>query len=50
MGFFKNLFSKQACELCSKEVGALSRSKLKDGKYVCYDCLKNSSAFIPVVR
>lgn len=50
MGFFSNLFSKQACELCGKEVGALSRTKLKDGKYICSDCTKNCSAFYPAVR
>ena len=50
MGFLSNLFSKQTCELCGKEVGALSRSKLNDGKYICYDCTKNCSAFFPVVR
>ncbi|MBR2704672.1 MAG: DUF4428 domain-containing protein [Clostridia bacterium] len=50
MGFFKNLFSKQVCELCGKEVGALSRSKLKDDKYVCYDCCKNCSSFYPTTR
>lgn len=50
MGFFSNLFSKQACELCGKEVGALSRTKLNDGKYICSDCMKNCSAFYPAVR
>lgn len=45
MGFFSNLFSKQTCELCSKEVGALGRVKLKDGMYICKDCKKETSAF-----
>lgn len=50
MGFFKNLFSKQACVLCSKEVGALSRVKLSDGNYLCSDCRKNTSAFINIQK
>lgn len=50
MGFFSNLFSKQKCELCSKEVGALSRTKLKDDTYICSDCRKNTSAFINIQR
>lgn len=45
MGFFGKLFSKQTCEVCGKEVGALSRMKLKDGKYICSDCRKNASGF-----
>lgn len=43
MGLFGNLFSKQACGICGKEVGALSRTKLKDGNYICSDCKKNAS-------
>lgn len=43
MGLFGNLFSKQACAICGKEVGALSRTKLKDGNYICGDCRKNAS-------
>ena len=50
MGFFSNLFSKQKCELCGKEVGALSRVKLKDGTYTCSDCRKNTSAFINIQK
>ena len=50
MGFFSNLLSKQKCELCEKEVGALSRTKLQDGKYICYDCRKNTSAFAPIAK
>ena len=45
MGLFSKLFSKETCELCSKEVGALSRVKLKDGLYICKDCQKETSAF-----
>lgn len=47
MGFLSDMFSKKACELCEKEVGVLSRTKLKDGKFICYDCTKNCSAFYP---
>ena len=44
MGLFGNLFSKQTCGVCGKEVGALSRTKLKDDNYLCNDCRKNTSA------
>ena len=44
------LFSKEACEICGKESGVLSRTKLQDGKYVCSDCLKNASAYYPAAR
>lgn len=50
MGLFSNLFSKQTCELCEKEVGALSRVKLNDGTYICSDCRKNTSAFINIQK
>ena len=46
MGFFSNLFSKQKCELCGKEVGALGRFKLKDNVYICKECRKDTSAFL----
>lgn len=50
MGFFSNLFSKQSCEFCGNQVGALSRKKLKDSKYICKECEKNCSAFIDPCR
>ena len=50
MGFFKNLVSKFPCELCQKEVGALNRTKLQDGKYICFDCTKNCSTYYPTAR
>ena len=50
MGFIKNLFSKQKCELCGNEVGALSRVKLNDGTYICSDCRKDTSAFINIQK
>lgn len=45
MGLFGNLFSKQTCALCGTEVGALSRTKLKDGNYICNKCRKNASGY-----
>ena len=50
MGFISNLFSKQSCVFCSKEVGALNRKKLHDGNYICKECEKNCSAFIDPAR
>ncbi len=47
MGFFSDIFSKKACELCGKEAGVLGRAKLKDGKFICTDCVKDCSAFYP---
>ena len=50
MGFLSGLFSKEACVCCGKEVGALSRTKLKDGAFVCSDCVKECSyLFKPVL-
>ena len=50
MGFISNLFSKQSCVFCNKEVGALNRKKLHDGNYLCKECEKNCSAFIDPAR
>ena len=50
MGFLSNLFSKQQCAFCNKEVGALNRKKLHDGNYICKECEKNCSAFIDPAR
>lgn len=50
MGFFSNLFSKQKCAFCEKEVGALNRKKMHDGNYICKECEKNCSAFIDPSR
>lgn len=50
MGFLSNLFSKQTCTFCNKEVGALNRKKLHDGNYICKECEKNCSAFIDLSR
>ena len=50
MGFLSNLFSKQTCAFCEKQVGALGRKKLHDGNYICKECEKNCSAFIDPSR
>ena len=50
MGFLSNLFSKQICEFCGKQVGALSRKKLADKKFICKECEKNCSAFLDPSR
>ena len=50
MGFLSNLFSKQKCVFCDKEVGALKRKKLHDGNYICKECEKNCSAFLDPAR
>lgn len=42
------LFSKEACCFCNKEVGLLSRKKIKNKNYICKDCEKNCSAYIEV--
>ena len=48
MGFLSNLFSKQNCCFCDKEVGVMGRKKLHDKNYICSDCEKNCSAYIEV--
>lgn len=50
MGFLKNMFSKQACALCGKECGAMSRTKLQDGQYICDDCGNKCSKYIRLSR
>ena len=34
MGFLSNLFSKQTCSFCNKEVGMTKRKKLRDKNYL----------------
>lgn len=46
MGLFSKLTSKETCVLCGKEVGALHRSKLKTGEYICNECNAKCSGFI----
>ena len=50
MGFLSNLFSKQECAFCGKQVGALARKRLADKNYICKECEKNCSAFIDPAR
>ncbi len=47
MGFF-DMFKKQECTLCGGKASPLSRKKLKDGNYVCKNCLENVSAFLDI--
>lgn len=46
MGFFKNLFGKKTCALCAKECGVMSRTKIKNGDYLCSDCGDLCSRYI----
>lgn len=50
MGLFSKVFSKEACEICGKEEGILGRTKLQDGKYICSDCMKNTSSYFHAAR
>ena len=50
MGIFSKIFSKEACALCGTEAGVLSRTKLKDGNYVCSNCTSQCSAYFQAVR
>lgn len=33
------LFSKENCIICGSEVGALNRTKMDDGSYICSNCV-----------
>jgi hypothetical protein len=37
------LFSKETCVVCGNEAKTLGRHKLKDGSYVCGDCVKKTN-------
>ncbi len=50
MGLFSNLLKKEECAFCYKEVGMLSRTKLKDDTFICSDCVKDCSPYISAVR
>ncbi len=40
------LFSKQSCEHCGNTAGMMTRTKLADGKYICYDCGLKCPGFV----
>ena len=53
MGFgdwLKKRFGKQACGFCGKEVGMMSRDKIKGDVFLCHDCRHGCSSFIRVSR
>ena len=52
MGIFKNIFGKKTCALCGNECGVMSRTKIKNGDYICgFDtvacgrCFRNNVLF-----
>lgn len=46
MGIFQKIFGKEQCTLCGAECGALHRTKIKGGEYVCNDCARKCSAYV----
>ncbi len=40
------LFSKQSCDHCGDTANLLTRTKLKDGKYICSNCSKKCPGFV----
>lgn len=40
------LFSKQSCEHCGSTAGMMTRTKLSDGKYICFDCSLKCPTFV----
>ena len=46
MGFLKNLFGKKNCALCGNECGVMSRTKIKNGDYICDNCGDLCSRYI----
>ncbi len=46
MGLFDKLFKKQNCTVCGKECGTLGRTKLRDGEYVCNECIRDCSRYV----
>lgn len=48
--FFKKTFGKQTCAFCGKEVGMMSRDKIKNDEFICSDCKRTCSRFIQVYR
>jgi len=48
--FFKKTFGKQTCAFCGKEVGMMSRDKIKNDEFICSDCKRTCSRYIQVYR
>lgn len=48
--WFKKTFGKQPCAFCGKEVGMMSRDKIKNGEFICSDCKRTCSRYIQVYR
>lgn len=48
--WFKKTFGKQTCAFCGKEVGMMSRDKIKGDAYICSDCRRTCSRYIQVYR
>ncbi|MDO4617758.1 MAG: DUF4428 domain-containing protein [Lachnospiraceae bacterium] len=48
MGLFDKLFKKENCTICGNECGSLGRTKLRDGEYVCSNCVKSCSSYVRV--
>lgn len=46
MGIFKNIFGKKTCALCGNECGVMSRTKIKNGDYLCDSCGDLCSRYI----
>ena len=42
MGLFKEIY----CSDCGKKAGLLTRTKLRDGKYLCSDCTSNIPSYV----
>lgn len=48
--WFKKTFGKQTCAFCGKEVGMMSRDKIKNDEFICSDCKRTCSRYIQVYR
>lgn len=49
-GFFKKTFGKQNCAFCGSEVGMMSRTKIRNGEFICNECSHCCSAWIQRYR
>ncbi len=48
--WLKKTFGKQTCAFCGKEVGMMSRDKIKNDEFICSDCKRTCSRYIQVYR